>query len=137
MPYDYDNNYNNYDDITRTTYFQKIQQLALDEGQLPLLPVFGPVVLVLVVGGGFVVLGVRQGVQRRVERLVGRIVGDAVGRRRIGGNAVGLPQSSVGHRNGERRAAQGDPDECRNGRIHDVGGGGDLPQSVVFAQQYY
>lgn len=133
MPYDYDNNYNN-DNIARTPYFQKIQQLALDEGQLPLLPVLGSVVFVLVVGGGFVVLCVRQGVQRRIERLVGRIVGDAVGRRRrIGSNAVGLPQSSVGHRNGERRAAQCDPDEGRNGRIHDAGGE-DLLQSAVFAQ---
>jgi len=112
-------------------YFQKIQQLALDEGQLPLLPVFGPVVFVLVVGGGFVVLGVRQGVQRRIERLVGR-----VGRSSIGGDAVGLPESSVGPRNCGRRAAaaatQGYPDEGRSGRVHDVGGGG-LLQSVVFA----
>lgn len=81
------------------SYFQKIQQLALDEGQLPLFPV---------VGGGvaFVVLGVRQGVQRWVERLVGYLssLGD--------NDPVGLPQLSVGHRNGQRRAtAQGKPDE--------------------------
>jgi len=83
----------------RVPYFQKIQQFSLDEGQLPLFPV---------VGGGvaFVVLGVRQGVQRRVERLVGV-------RSSLGDNdPVGLPQPSVGHRNGQRRAtAQGEPDE--------------------------
>lgn len=70
-------------------YFQNIQQLVLDEGQLPFLPVF----ILDVVG---------QNVQGRIDRLIGR----SGPQRRL---------SLFRERRAEAAAAAAQDDECRGG----------------------